>query len=273
MKLFKDVRNLGINFSLFICNFTNEKFISVCKVNITKFIVKYRYGLIGTTVVHVLLFIFMSTTHIEDYKRSVPEEEILAEFDFTEEEPDYLQQEAENTAQNEALTNATADLSQEISTYTNVNRSQMDKNIENELQDLEQQFFDELKEGREEIKEIKPDRNQNNAVVKEDAKENDKASLGADVKATAGFFLEDRYDLELPAPSYICREEGVVVVDIRVNQKGDVKFTSINTDKTTTSNVCLHENALEYAKRARFNQDFNAKLLQQGYIKFVFARQ
>lgn len=242
-------------------------------MNIAKFIVKYRYGIIGTTVVHVLLFIFMATTHIDDYKRSVPEEEIIAEFDFTEEEPEYMSQNGETSAENEGLTNAAADLSQKTSTYTNINRSKMDKSIEEELKDLEQEFFDELKEGREEIKEIKPQKNQNTAVEKEDAKQNDKASLGADVKATAGFFLEDRYDLELPTPSYICREEGIVVVDIRVNQKGDVKLASINTDKTTTSNVCLHENALEYAKRARFNQDFNAKLMQQGYIKFVFARQ
>ncbi len=97
--------------------------------------------------------------------------------------------------------------------------------------------------------------------------------MGADVFATASYSLKNRYDLDLPVPSYICRKEGVVLLDIKVNQKGDVKSVSINNSGTNTSNECLLNEALNYAKKARFNQDFNASSSQSGTIKFVFSRQ
>ncbi len=122
-------------------------------MNIGKLIVKYRYGLIATTVVHLMLFVYLSTTTIKDYKLIQPNEEVLAEFDFTQEEPQYKSNE---DYQPQELMNASANANQEKSTYTNsFNRTNMDKSIEDELRDLENQFFEELKEGREEVKEIK----------------------------------------------------------------------------------------------------------------------
>lgn len=224
-----------------------------------------------TTAVHLLLFFYLSNTMIKDYEIISQDEEILAEFDFTQEEPQYLNN---SDYQQRELVNAAANELQSKSTYTSsFDKSSMDKSIEDELKDLENQFFEELKEGRDEVKEINQDKNNNSSVIDENAEQNDNASLGADVAATASYSLKNRYDLELPAPSYICRKEGVVVVNIKVNQKGDVKSVSVNTSGTNTSNECLMNEALRYAKRARFNQDFNAVSQQTGTIKFVFARQ
>lgn len=240
-------------------------------MNLGQIIVKYRYGIIVTTAVHLLLFFYLSNTMIKDYEIISQDEEILAEFDFTQEEPQYLNN---SDYQQRELVNAAANELQSKSTYTSsFDKSSMDKSIEDELKDLENQFFEELKEGRDEVKEINQDKNNNSSVIDENAEQNDNASLGADVAATASYSLKNRYDLELPAPSYICRKEGVVVVNIKVNQKGDVKSVSVNTSGTNTSNECLMNEALRYAKRARFNQDFNAVSQQTGTIKFVFARQ
>lgn len=241
-------------------------------MNFSKIIVKYRHGLIATLLLHALLFVYLSNTHIKDYNVATPNEEILAEFDFTQEEPDFSEQ--NNGETSTELINAAANASQKQSTYTNsFNKSDLDQSIEDELKNLENQFFDELKEGREEVKEIKEAKNNNSSVIDKNAKENEKASLGADVSATASFVLKDRYDLALPVPSYICRKEGVVTVNIKVNQKGDVKSVSVNPKGTNTTNECLIENALNYAKKARFNQKFDAEASQSGSIKFVFSRQ
>ena len=240
-------------------------------MNLGQNIVKYRYGLIVTTAVHLLAFFYLSTTTIQDYKMIQPNEDILAEFDFTDEEPQYA---SNADYQAKELVNASSNASQEKSTYTNsFDKSGMDQSIEDEMKDLENQFFDELKEGRDDVKEIKETKTTNSSVLDENTEQNDNASLGADVSATASFILKGRYDLELPAPSYICRKEGVVVVNIKVSQKGNVKTVSVNTSGTNTNNECLINEALSYAKKARFNQDFNANSSQSGTIQFVFSRQ
>ena len=64
-----------------------------------------------------------------------------------------------------------------------------------------------------------------------------------------------------------------MVVNIRVNQKGDVKSASISSSGTNTRDECLINEALRYAKKGRFNQDFKANNPQSGTIKFVFSRQ
>jgi TonB family protein len=239
------------------------------------FILKYRYALIGTGLVHLLFFIFAINTKITEFKFPKEEFEMVAELDFSQEEQEQqelTQQEIEQ--QQQELLNATVDASKKTSTYTSeINTSKLDKQIEQELKNLESKFFEEIEKEKPKDDKQTQTKQQNTTVVKKDAEKNEQATLGADVFATASYVLEGRNDLELPAPSYTCRKEGRVVIDIKVNQKGEVKSATVNTTRSNTTNECLINAALQYAKRARFNQNFNAASLQSGTITFVYARQ
>ena len=58
------------------------------------------------------------------------------------------------------------------------------------------------------------------------------------------------------------------MVNITVNASGDVTDAYVN-NSSTSSNECLIDHALEYAKEARFNADAS-KPSQLGSITFYF---
>ncbi|MFP5470502.1 MAG: energy transducer TonB [Bacteroidia bacterium] len=237
------------------------------------FIIKYRYPLIGTALLHVLFFIYAINTKITEFKFPKEEFEMVAELDFTEMQQQEQQQNQQELSQQELL-NATVNVSQKQSTYTNaINTSKLDKQVEEDMKNLESKFFEELQKDKPKDEKQTQTKNQNTTVVKKDAEKNDEAALGADVYATASYELEGRYDLALPAPSYTCRSEGRVVLDVKVNQEGQVKSATVNSYRTNTKNECLINAAIDYAKRARFNQNFKATSMQSGTITFVYARQ
>lgn len=68
-------------------------------------------------------------------------------------------------------------------------------------------------------------------------------------------------------PRYLCETGGKIVVNITVNEKGIVTDASIN-GSSNSSNQCLINRALEYAKEALF--DTSSKTKQIGTITFMF---
>jgi len=87
--------------------------------------------------------------------------------------------------------------------------------------------------------------------------------------STMHYSLANRTHIYLPTPIYLCERSGKIVVNITVNYQGDVINAYLNTS-STSSNECLIEHALEYAKEARFNID-NTKETQLGSISFYFS--
>jgi TonB family protein len=70
-------------------------------------------------------------------------------------------------------------------------------------------------------------------------------------------------------PVYLCEENGKVVINIPVNSSGAVTDTSVNKSASTSSNECLVDSALEYARDARFS---SASLANQiGTITYIFV--
>jgi TonB family protein len=87
------------------------------------------------------------------------------------------------------------------------------------------------------------------------------------------FDLVNRRQIDLYIPVYKCQGNGKVVVNITVNQAGEVENAVI--DKTTSDNdECLFDAANDAATRSRFNADFkNAPLKQKGTITYLFVAQ
>lgn len=95
-----------------------------------------------------------------------------------------------------------------------------------------------------------------------------KTSNSANKNSSISYSLVNRTKIEIPPPIYLCENGGKVVINITVDQDGNVIDTIFN-NASTTSNGCLVDHALEYAKASKFNPD-NSKPLQLGTITFIF---
>lgn len=67
------------------------------------------------------------------------------------------------------------------------------------------------------------------------------------------YFLEKRKAVYLPNPVYTCPNTGTIVVNIHVDKLGKVINTTVDNSKSTTTDKCLEEQALEYAKQTIFD--------------------
>ncbi len=84
------------------------------------------------------------------------------------------------------------------------------------------------------------------------------------------FSLDGRSPQELPRPEYNIQEEGIVVVEIRVDRAGRVTDARPGVRGSTTTHPTLIRLAKEAAERARFNADPNAPATQIGTITYHF---
>jgi len=89
---------------------------------------------------------------------------------------------------------------------------------------------------------------------------------------TISYQLVNRSDIDLPNPVYTCYGSGKVVINIAVDERGNVTKNSYNRNASTTSNECLIDAALEYSSQARFTADAT-KPQQLGTITFHFPGQ
>ncbi len=90
--------------------------------------------------------------------------------------------------------------------------------------------------------------------------------------STNSYHLIDRKALYFPNPVYICDGYGKVVLHIEVSNLGKVLQATLNKNSSTTTNACLIESAINYAKKARFNTDAS-KPVQMGSITYIFPGQ
>ncbi|MEM1001488.1 MAG: hypothetical protein AAGH46_02440 [Bacteroidota bacterium] len=85
--------------------------------------------------------------------------------------------------------------------------------------------------------------------------------------STFTYSLKDRKILYYDTPRYLCEDSGKVIVNIIVKADGSVKEYYIN-GATTTTNACLLNSALDYAKQVLFN---SSNLQEQlGSVTFYF---
>lgn len=74
----------------------------------------------------------------------------------------------------------------------------------------------------------------------------------------------------LPKPDYTVQDEGTVVVDIWVDNYGNVTKAVAGAMGTTVNNPKLWAAAVAAAKNSHFNQSADAPALQQGTITYIF---
>jgi len=98
--------------------------------------------------------------------------------------------------------------------------------------------------------------------------ENQKTPSIVNTNSSISYSLIDRTHTFLPTPVYLCEYGGKVVINITVDREGNVTDAYVNGSSAST-NGCLIDSALEYAKAAKFNSDAT-KASQIGSITFYF---
>ncbi len=91
---------------------------------------------------------------------------------------------------------------------------------------------------------------------------------GANKNSSISYSLVNRTHNFLPTPIYLCEYGGKIVINITVNSDGDVTDAYVNSTSSST-NGCLIDSALAYAKASQFNRD-SSKTSQLGSITFLF---
>jgi len=154
--------------------------------------------------------------------------------------------------------------------------------IEKENEELSENTQDKLDEMNAAIEGIntKPIsyKNSNKTIPdKKEAKETSSNNKSGDEESnnpnsTNSYRLVNRKALYFPNPVYVCDGFGKVVLHIEVNNLGKVIQVTLNKNSTITTNECLIESAIHYAKKARFTSAVN-KPLQMGSITYIFPGQ
>lgn len=90
----------------------------------------------------------------------------------------------------------------------------------------------------------------------------------ANKNSSISYSLVNRNKIDIPPPIYLCERGGKIIINIKVNENGDVISATFN-NASSTSNGCLVDHALEYAKASKFNRDAS-KSSQLGTITFIF---
>jgi hypothetical protein len=247
------------------------------------FIERNKFSIIIALIVHMGLFVWFNVQIV--FKGNSSEgERVVAVIDFSAEpepEPDPLtpeqiaESQTNQTVANQNAMNVAANANQDKTTYTNsYSKAEIDKQVWEELKG--NQSSELLKNSNSKTKEEKttPDsKDINKNLVKEDAEKNDNAAYGNDVVAVASYSVPGRSPLQKFVPSYKCKVQGVVRVNIKVDQKGKIQTPEIDETKTNTQNECLRLEALEYARKWIFDQNFTGPLRVSGWIEFKYIAQ
>ncbi|MFT7614143.1 MAG: TonB family protein [Parvicellaceae bacterium] len=238
---------------------------------------KYQWtvvGLVGTVAVHLIVILLLNFSRMPE---TLVVDEIVMDFtelDFSEDEEVPTDQVDEN---GQPLTNVAANVNESTQTSSRLNEAQLNKEVDDYTAELLKQYESGATMSVDALTAIEKRKieaqNVKNNLFDKNADDVDAVSGADGISATASYSLRERKDYDLPAPSYVCMAEGEVRVNIKVNNQGKVISATIVESKTTTRNMCLKENALKYARRAQFNDDYNAAAAQKGWIHFKYSKQ
>jgi len=231
---------------------------------------KHQNAILGTLIVHILIFVWLNIQNVSFYIIQ-PKEKVLATLDFTSPENNLNPKKIkENFTDNEiVVTNAASNYDQEKDMSASQKKALEEKVIEDVKEFEKKQFNDFGKDNP--VKDNSPLENEkikDNSISKTVNK-----SLKKTSNATAKYFCENRNMILQKIPSYLCNQTGTVRLTIKVNPKGEVTDCKVDNSETSTSNQCLIENAINYAKNWKFNQDFSSTQRQEGWIEFIYLSQ
>ena len=232
------------------------------------------YAILATIVLHVLVILSFNLTKIQS-EMTVFSNAAILELDFK--EPEEIEKMLLPPEQNIDESNQDIkDLMQDIQdirkkSRTNFSESRINQEIENEVIERNNQSLNE--------KNKKKESGTNSSIKETPTKENETQDKSAEAensyagKVTRYCNVQGR-ECYTVAPSYTCKGGGQVQIDIKVDKIGTVKSVKVNTANTTTTNECILNQALDYAKRTtKVSSDLKGEHANSGYIIYNFVSQ
>ena len=231
---------------------------------------KHQNAILGTLIVHILIFVWLNIQNVSFYIIQ-PKEKILTTLDFTSPENNLITKDLKESFSNNevVVTNAASNYDRAKDMSASQKKALAEKVVVDVKKFEKKQFNDFGKD---------------NPIIENSLQENEKTrdnsesktvnkSLKKTSSATAKYFCENRNMILQKIPSYLCNQTGKVRLNIKVNPKGEVTDCRVDNSETNTSNNCLIENAINYAKNWKFNQDFSSTQRQEGWIEFIYLSQ
>ena len=232
------------------------------------YIEKYQNAIIGTLLIHVLIFVWLNIQSVSFYVIK-PIEKTVATLDYTDQElNEIIEKEINDDKFIEIdITNVSSNFDQS-KPLDKSQKKQLNQDVIDNLKKFEEDQFNQLNKDN-------PTLINNKVEKKEKQEENIVINKSVEKMATASskYLLKDRHMTYQKIPSYLCNAFGIVRIDIKVNQKGIVTDCKVNSKHTNTTNYCLVNNAIEYTKQWRFNSDFNQSIRVSGWVEFVYLSQ
>ena len=223
-------------------------------------------GILGTVSIHLVILIIFLVARL-DKVRDKYHEPLVIEFD----EQTYKTLEQlikEKNEQNSEVEPLSKEAVKNIAVNT---ANKIEEKISTE------KYIDQLKEELN-IKNLNPQNNKSlgeEPVVQSEKnseiKKEEKKPKYYKGPTRINFFLKNRTERYIDIPVYKCQGSGKVVVDIVVNQNGEVVSTSVAS--ANTSEECIINTALQSASISLFNIDLNADPRQKGTITYEFVAQ
>tara|TARA_B100000809_G_C15099932_1_gene516495 strand:- start:604 stop:1353 length:750 start_codon:yes stop_codon:yes gene_type:complete len=237
---------------------------------------KYKFAIIGTIMVHIIVFFFSIFTTVKNVG-FIPPPDIAVEIplddiEFEPEISELLDLDKEELPAQEIKNLAADENDKRDKSYEDYSTNPEDLSEESMLsaKELEAKYFEEAAE--------KNDRT-NVASNMEEHKLNEKKSDKTNVttggkNAFAGevmikYSLGDRKSHSLHNPGYTCNSSGTVVIQIRVDKNGDVKEASFVSGLSSGATDCMIEKSIRSAKKSRFNYN-GSTTIQTGTITYKF---
>lgn len=221
-------------------------------------------GILGTVAFHLLALVIVLSVKIGKVKSEHKEKLVI---EFAEETYKPIEQIIEEAkVPDEPLPNLPDQTVRNIAVNT-ANKLQEEISTE----EYEQEVMKEL--GMEELyKDLnKPIEEADLAMEEPKKPEENKKKQNYQGPTRVKYNLENRKHRYIHIPVYICQGSGEVIVQIVVDQSGYVINASVK--KSSTSEICINETALESAQQCRFNSDLNAPSRQKGTITYTFVAQ
>jgi len=224
-------------------------------------------ALIITTFLSIVVVFLTFTIHIK--KKSELVAETFYEMD-AEEILDIEKEELEEILKSLDNLKSTNEAYNETKEYEELEDAEFEKRLE-EIRNRNE--VEETEESNKPDTEKTPNPDENPAfndikdIINKRSDKNRKDNI-ANKNSSISYSLVNRTHDFLPTPIYLCEYGGKIVVNITVNSIGKVTDAYVNSS-SASSNGCLIDSALEYAKASQFNTD-TTKPSQLGTITFYF---
>ncbi len=234
---------------------------------------RHQNGVVGTLVLHAVLFLLLTIWTIRATPREEDRSEIRVEV-VTSEEAEEMEERI--TQELEGIPQEVRDLSSNITAdpgRTAYSEQRMAERVEQDLREMEQAEFERLAEERRErgeeveIPELDPSK-WNKELYMEKAAE----PVRIEGATTVWHDLEGRERMR-DTPGYLCRTPGRVAMRVQVSPSGAVLKAEFDAGRSANADDCMVEHALRSARRARFSPKSNAPDPQLGTVFFLFLAQ